>query len=132
MFEKILLALRQPGDIAQIVKFLKNKNEKPALVLLYLVPSDFVRDSVVSFETASRTNDMSREIANNLTSFDYELVEKKYDASFFPATIVSKEALERKCEAIFVLSRGDKGLFEADFASSIVLESTIPVLVIRN
>jgi nucleotide-binding universal stress UspA family protein len=131
VFRKVLVALRHPEDVIPIVKFLKDRNERPALVLLTLSPSNFVKGSVVSFNVSKSGNDLNR-FKETLSSLPYEVVELYHDASELPASIVSKEALDRKCDAILVVTSGDKGLFATDFASSIVLESSLPVLVIRD
>ncbi len=99
--------------------------------MLTLSPSNFVKGSVVSFNVSKSGNDLNR-FKETLSSLPYEVVELYHDASELPASIVSKEALDRKCDAILVVTSGDKGLFATDFASSIVLESSLPVLVIRD
>jgi hypothetical protein len=130
VFEKVLVALRKPDDVLPVIDFFKERNEKPALILLNLAPSNFVRESVVSFETPPNKQDFGK--FKDISSFHFEVANLQYDASEFPAAIVSREARKRKCDAIIVVSSGDKGMFVTDFASSIVLESNFPVLVLRD
>jgi hypothetical protein len=129
VFEKVLVALRKPDDILPVINFLKEKNEKPRLVLLNLIPMKFVQESVVSFRTPSK-DDLGK--FENISGFDFEVAKLQYDASEFPAIVVSKEAQKRKCDVIIAVSSGNKGMFATDFASSIALESDIPVMVLRN
>jgi hypothetical protein len=129
VFSKVLVALRKEEDILPIIEFLKKKNEKPKLILLNLAPSKLAQD-LVSFKIPSKRDGFRR--FWGVDDLQLDIVNVKYDASEFPAEIVSREARKRKCDAIIVISSSNNGMFLTDFASSIVLESKIPVLVLKD
>jgi hypothetical protein len=132
VFNKVLVALNRPKDLTAIVSFLRGRNEKPFLVLLSLKPSKLLEESlVVTYE--ARGEDSASLAKDLLQGFEFEEIELGHNAAELPATLISREAEKRKCDAVVALSDGDKGgTFAVDLASTLVLESRLPLLVVRN
>jgi hypothetical protein len=125
---RMLVALRKTSDLESISLFLKEQPTRPYLVITYLnfqIPSTKLaaefNSTPVSRETCSRS----------LNGFDFEIVPVEYRGDRLPASVFAEECAVRKCDSVIVVSDGKKQLHAPDLASTLAVESPVPVIVIK-
>ena len=126
---KILVALRKKEDVERTVSFLKGIGERPRLLFASLDFRDIADDLVVEFEN-SKPNDRPVE---GLSGFEHEFSRIPYRVDKLPASAFLEEATRKHCGGIIVVSSSTNtdALFHTDLASTITVESSIPVMVVR-
>ena len=124
---RMLLAIRKASDLESASLFLKEQPTRPYLVIAFLdfeIPgSDFaaVKSTPVSRETCSMS----------LNGFDFEIAPLHYRGDKLPASVFAEECVVRKCDSVIVVSDGKKQLHASDLASTLAVESRVPVIVIK-
>jgi|SRR5208282_50243 len=125
---KTLVALRKNEDIAQIISFLNRIRERPHLLLAMLEFRDVADSCVAKFNNAE-PNAVPPE---DMSGFEFELSQIPYRAEKMPASVFVEEAIKKHCDNIIVVSSGTNTIFRTDLASTLVVESPIPVLVVQE
>ena len=126
---KILVALRRNEDMELAVSFLKRIGERPRLVFAMLEFRDIADDLVAEFDNPKSDN----RPVEGLSGFEYEFSRIPYSVDRMPASIFLEEAARKQCDGIIVVSSFTNGnaLFHTDLASTLAVESSIPVMVVQ-
>ncbi len=130
VMSKVLVALRDVGDLHLVSSYLRNRGERPHLTIAYLKLS---QDSAGKFAVRFGTPTVDRaNCAKTLKGFDFDLIALDYDGDRLPASVYSDEAVRRHCDSMLVVSDSKKLYFSANLASTLAVESSIPLIVIKS
>jgi nucleotide-binding universal stress UspA family protein len=125
---RTLVALRKSEDIVRIIAFLNRIGEHPHLLFTMLEFRDIADDRVAKFSNAKQDT----HLLEGMSGFEFELSQIPYRAEKSPASVFVEEAIKKHCDNIIVVSSGTNSLFRADLASTLAVESPIPVLVVQQ
>lgn len=129
VMSKVLVALRKASDLRTVSSYLRARGEKPHLAIAYLKLS---QDSAGKFAVRFSRPTVDRiSCTKILKGFDFDLVGLDYDGDKLPSAVFSDEALRRHCDSILVVSGEKKPYFSANLASTLAVESPIPLVVIK-
>jgi hypothetical protein len=125
---RMLLAIRKASDLESASLFLKEQPTRPYLVIAFLnfqIPG-------TNFASEFKSTPISRETCSrSLNGFDFEIAPLPYRGDRLPASVFAEECAVRKCDSVIVVSDGKKQLHASDLASTLAVESRVPVIVIK-
>ncbi|HYW01754.1 MAG TPA: universal stress protein [Candidatus Acidoferrum sp.] len=125
---KTLVALRKSEDIERIISFLNRMGQHPHLVFTMLEFRDIADERVAKFSNIKPHDHLHED----MSGFEFELSQIPYRAEKTPASAFVEEAIKKNCDSIIVVSSGTNTLFRTDLASTLAVESPIPVLVVQQ
>ncbi len=129
VMSKVLVAFGKLSDLQTVSSYLRKRGDNPHLTIAYLKLS---QDSAGKFAVRFKKPTVNRgSCAKILKGFDFDLVGLDYDGDQLPASVYSDKALRRHCDSILVVSGGKKPYFSANLASTLAVESSIPLVVIK-
>ena len=124
---RTLVALRKNEDIARVMVFLNRIDEHPHLLFTMLEFRDIADAHVAKFSNVKPDN----HLLEDMSGFEFELSQIPYRAERSPASVFVEEAIKKHCDNIIVVSSSTNILFRTDLASTLTVESSIPVLVVQ-
>jgi len=125
-----LVVLRKTSDLRSVSSFLRERSESPHLIIASL---NLIQNPSTKFAVELKSTPIDRETcAKILAGFDFELVSLDYKGDRLSASVFAEECSVRKCDSVIVVSDGKKQLYAPDLASTLAVESTAPVIVIKS
>lgn len=127
----LFIALRTVDDLEKVSAYL-NRVKAEGVERLSIAYLKFSQDSLGKIAVKLDGPFVTRgDCVRSLRGFDLELIEIGYSGDGLPASAYSDEAIRRHCDAILVVGAPRKLYSSTSLASSLVDESTIPVIVIK-
>jgi len=124
---KTLVAIRKAEDLTTVSHFLRNRNERPQLIVACL---KLVEDPLAPLNLKPPADLVV--CGKYLEGFNFEILTIDYKGDRLSASVYAEAAVKEGCDSILVVSDGRKPLFSPDLAATLASESTVPLIVIKS